>query len=157
MSPNTFIKWFFSWIAAFKLDFRKEIDPWCQYRPQMLACDGTHIGVSVRNMKLDPAVTPPDDKNTVLKSVHTRKKRLILPDKTQRKHMPYIVKKCLKKLKPNDTLHRDLEEEKTTDLINYVYRNCSIPFYELLVVFSQNLQHIDVLPSYSKNITHAIR
>ena len=43
------------------------------------------------------------------------------------------------------TLHRDLEEEKTTDLLNYAYRNCSVSFYELLVVFSQNLQHIDVL------------
>ena len=145
MSPNTFIKWFFSWIAAFKLDFRKEIDPWCQYRPKMLACDGTHIGVSVRNMKLDPTITTPDDKDTVLKPVHKRKNRLILPDKTQWKHMWYIAKKCLKKLKPNDKLHRDLEEEKTTDLLNYAYRNCSIPFYELLVVFSQNLQHIDVL------------
>ena len=27
MSPNTFIKWFFGWIAAFKLDFWKEINP----------------------------------------------------------------------------------------------------------------------------------
>ena len=59
--------------------------------------------------------------------------------------MWYIAKKYLQKLKPNDTLHRDLEEEKTTDLLNYAYRNCSIPFYELLVVFSQNLQHIKVL------------
>ena len=50
MSPNTFIKWFFGWIASFKLDFCKEIDPWCHYNPRMLACDGTHIGVSIRNM-----------------------------------------------------------------------------------------------------------
>ena len=111
----------------------------------MLACDGTHIGVSVRNMKLDPCITTPDDKDTVLKSVHRRKKRLILDNKTQWKHMWYIAKKCLKKLKPNDTLHRDLEDEKTTELLSYAYTNCSIPFYELLVVFSQNLQHIDIL------------
>ena len=64
MSPNTFIKWFFSWIAAFKLDFQKEIDPWCQYTPKVLACDGTHIGVSVRNMKLDSAIRTPDNKNS---------------------------------------------------------------------------------------------
>ena len=40
MSPNTFIKWFFSWIAAFKLDFWKEIDLWCQYTPKMLPVMG---------------------------------------------------------------------------------------------------------------------
>ena len=52
MSGNTFISWFFSWIAAFKIDFQKEVHPRCEYKPRILACDGTHIGVSVRNMKL---------------------------------------------------------------------------------------------------------
>ena len=47
MSGNTFISWVFSWIAAFKIDFRKEVEPWCEYKPKILACDGTHIGVSV--------------------------------------------------------------------------------------------------------------
>ena len=32
MSGNTSISWFFSWIAAFKIDFRKEVDPWCEYK-----------------------------------------------------------------------------------------------------------------------------
>ena len=50
MSPNIFICWFFGWLAAFKIDFRKEIDPWCSYNPEVLACDGTHIGVSLRNI-----------------------------------------------------------------------------------------------------------
>ena len=30
MSGNTFISWFFSWITAFKIDFQKEVDPWCE-------------------------------------------------------------------------------------------------------------------------------
>ena len=70
---------------------------------------------------------------------------MILVDKTQWKHMHYIARKCLKKVKANDLLHRDLEEEKTTELLNYAHRNGSIPFYELLVIFSQKLQHNDVL------------
>ena len=32
-SPNTFIKWFFTWLAAFKIDFRKEVDLWCGHKP----------------------------------------------------------------------------------------------------------------------------
>ena len=46
MSINTFLKWFFGWMSNMKLDFRKEIDLVCGYNPQILVCDGTHIGVS---------------------------------------------------------------------------------------------------------------
>ena len=53
MSPNNFISWFFCWISAFQINFRKERNPWCGSKPPILACDGTHIGVSIRNMKLD--------------------------------------------------------------------------------------------------------
>ena len=35
MSPNTFLKWFFPWISAFKIDFRKHIDPWCEHTPKV--------------------------------------------------------------------------------------------------------------------------
>ena len=50
MSHKTFISWFFGWLSAFKIDFRKEIDPYCGYDPKILACDGTHIGVSLRHL-----------------------------------------------------------------------------------------------------------
>ena len=45
LSGNTFISYFFCWLAAMKIDFRKEMDPKCGYDPQILACDGTHISV----------------------------------------------------------------------------------------------------------------
>ena len=106
-------KCFFGWIASFKIDFRREVDLWCPYNLRMLACDGTHIGVSVRNMHLDPAVTTNDDKETTLKSVHKRNDRLILQDKTHQKHMHYLAKKFLKKLKPSKILHTELEENHT--------------------------------------------
>ena len=61
MSPNTFISWFFGWIAALRIDFRKEVDPFCKYNPKMLVGDGTHIGLSVRNQKMDYTVCEADD------------------------------------------------------------------------------------------------
>ena len=145
MSLNTLIKWFFGWIASFKIDFCKQIDPWCLYNLGMLAYNGTHIGVSVRNMCLDPAVTTNDDKDTTLKSVHKRNNRLILWDKTHRKHIRYLARKFLKKLKPSEILHADVEEQKTTKLLNYAQQNCFNTFYKILVVFSHNLQHKDTL------------
>lgn len=65
MSPNTFIAWYFAWVSALKIDFRKGVDPWCKYQPKVLACDGTHIGVSVRNQDLKNPVTAPDEKRLV--------------------------------------------------------------------------------------------
>ena len=65
MSSNTFIKWLFAWMGSMKIDFRKEVDPWCKYKPETLACDGTHIGVSMRNMNLTSPVTMADDPQKV--------------------------------------------------------------------------------------------
>ena len=59
--------------------------------------------------------------------------------------MCYLARKLLKKLKPNQIVHAEVEEEKTTQLLNYAHQNCFNAFYELLVVFSHNLQYKDVL------------
>lgn len=72
MSPNTFISWFFGWLSAFKLDFRKEIDEWCGYSPKVLACDGTHIGVSVQYQNLEDHVTKVDQPTVIKKPIHQR-------------------------------------------------------------------------------------
>lgn len=60
MSPKTFIKWFFAWLAAMKIDFRLHVDPYCGYNPKVLACDGTHIGVSVKHQRLTNPITAQD-------------------------------------------------------------------------------------------------
>ena len=59
-SVKTFIGWFFGWLSTFKIDFRKEIDPYCGHNPKMLACDGTHISVSLQHLRLDNPVTKAD-------------------------------------------------------------------------------------------------
>ena len=60
MSPNTFVKWIFGWMGSMQIDFRKHVDPWCKYKPKILACNGTHIGVSMRQMNLTAPVTKAD-------------------------------------------------------------------------------------------------
>lgn len=72
MSVPTFIKWIFSWMASMKIDFRKEVDPWCGHEPKVLACDGTHIGVSMRYMDLQNPVTISDDTTNTITSTHRR-------------------------------------------------------------------------------------
>ena len=57
MNIKTFVNWIFAWMARMEIDFRREVDPWCKHKPMIVVCDGTHIGVSSRYLKLDNPVT----------------------------------------------------------------------------------------------------
>ena len=72
ISVNTFVKWIFAWMGSMQIDFRKQVDPWCKYDPEKLACDGTHIGVSVKNIKGHISITKVDDPCTKVIPSHKR-------------------------------------------------------------------------------------
>ena len=72
MTISTFVTWIFPWMSSMQIDFRKEVDPWCKYEPKILACDGTHIGVSMKYMKVDNPITSPDNNEVPSKPVHKR-------------------------------------------------------------------------------------
>ena len=112
----------------------------------MLACDGTHIGISMCNMKLDKPVTAPDLKDTIIKPHHKRKKWLIIPLKEPRLHLRYLSKKYLKNLKPSEILTNDLEVGRMGELLQYVSLNCPVAFYEVLLVFAQQTHILYILP-----------
>ena len=101
MSGNTFVGYFFAWLAAFKIYFRKEIDLKCGYNPSILACDGTHIGVSSKNINLQHPVTKPEIDIT-LKSMHRRAQRALILNADARIYLKYFSKKYLKKLKEGE-------------------------------------------------------
>ena len=135
----------FSWIATSKIDFRKEVDPCCEYKLPLLACDGTHIGVSVRNVKLDKPVTKPDIKNGALKPIHKKGDRVILQHAGARRHLKYMSKKYLKKLKQNEILQPELEREKTKEVLEITSRISPQPCYESLLIFTEKAMHQDML------------
>ena len=72
MSQVTFLKWFFSWIGQMKIDFRQHVDPWCKYDPPKLACDGTHVGVTLKYLDIQKSITTSDSTDGPLKPVHKR-------------------------------------------------------------------------------------
>ena len=57
---TTFLKWWFSWVAAMKIDFRTSVQGCCGYQPKLLAADGTHVGVSKLHETLDHPITEVD-------------------------------------------------------------------------------------------------
>ena len=107
MNKTTFIGWFFGWLSAFKIDFRKEIDPFCGHTPKILACDGTHIGVSLRHMHLENPVTK-NDIETEIPWKHGRVKRRLFEDNNIRTHIKYMSMKYLNILK-DDTLVTEMQ------------------------------------------------
>ena len=57
------------------------MDPWCRHKPKIIAGDGTHIGVGVKNLNLEKSVQKVDDKDTTRKNYHRHYDR-VLPNKT---------------------------------------------------------------------------
>ena len=152
MAVKTFIGWFFGWLSAFKIDFRKHIDPFCGYKPKMLACDGTHIGVSLRHLKLEKPVTKPD-KEDIIPWVHHKPHRRLFKLKAVRQHVKYMCRKIVNVIKPEqllsttDEIRLTLETlqkiEKHTPLKNFLepvlFQTCRQDYLEVCAEFLHSL------------------
>ena len=118
MSVKTFIGWFFGWLSAFKIDFRKEIDPYCGHNPKMLACDGTHISVSLRHLRLDNPVTKADI-NDQVPWLHGRVTRRLFQNEELHTHVKYMALKAMNKLN-EETLTPLEANERSIQLLEQV-------------------------------------
>lgn len=76
VSVPTFVSYFFSWGAAFQFDFRDDVDPFCGHAPTMLACDGTHVGVSLKQLNVHPINKAEEPRR--VGSRHKRHDRILL-------------------------------------------------------------------------------
>ena len=118
MSVKTFIGWFFGWLSAFKIDFHKEIDPYCGHNPKMLACDGTHIGVSLQHLRLDNPVTKADINDQVL-WLHGCVTHCLFQNEELHTHVKYMALKAMNKLN-EETLTPLEANERSIQLLEQV-------------------------------------
>ena len=144
MNPKTFITWVFAWLSAFKIDFRESIDPWCKHCPEILAGDGTHIGVSVKNMDLRHPVNKPDS-DEVYKCMHRRYDRVLIRNKNHRQHLNYLCRKYLKKLKSQDIIDVETEATKTHLLLAHIQTTTSLEVTQFFIAFVQRTEDRHVL------------
>ena len=144
MTPKTFITLVFVWLSAFEINFRQSIDPWCKHSPEILAGDGTHIGVSVRNMNLMKPVNNTDTEE-VYKCIHRRYDRVLIRKKQHRQHLNYLCKKYLKKLKPPDLLDPDTEATNTHQLLVHMQTTTSLEVTQFFIAFAQRTEEREVL------------
>ncbi len=61
------------------IDYRQEIDPWCKHDPSFLACDGTHVGVSLKHQHMNEPITKPEMLDQKPKPLHKKNNRCFLP------------------------------------------------------------------------------
>ena len=151
MSSMTFINCFFGWLSSMKIDFRKSVDPWCNYDPKILACDGTHVGVAVKKIHME-AIEKPDIAQTK-HGMHTRYDRVFLPysangndvhEKLVRRarvHLKYLGNKYLKIQNPkkDKLLSSDEEAEENANLLQV----CPTESKELLQLFAYSPSEIE--------------
>lgn len=140
MSRNTFTDWIFSWLANFNIDFRQPCKN-CKYNPNVLACDGTKLGIFFKNVSLRPF----DDATTDARVVpnHKRTSRqffsytsadaaAIKEEKRQAKQdLQYFTAKnqnCLKEWKKENSQKKNycehLEKDRKTNIIKHALPLC---------------------------------
>ena len=97
LSEDTFIACFFGWIANWDIDYCDIFskDPFCGHNPEILACDGVHVGVAVRFLSKSTPITKSEIPE--VKPVGNRRyNRTLLPgtDDATKKKRTYIRNYC---------------------------------------------------------------
>ena len=109
-------------MSAFKIDFRKEVDPFCGYSPRVLACDGTHIGFSLRHLKLEKPVTKPD-KDNIMPWVYHNPERHMFHNEEVRNFVRYMCGKFLNHVNPEKLLDPNLERALTAQTLGKISKD----------------------------------
>lgn len=120
MSTPVFLQWWYSWASNQKKDFRKPC-PVCKFNPKRLACDGTHVGISLKNVTCPPLKNLKEDDPT-LPTPHKRNDRCflayndLLPKSAQvirdcREHLSYFCQKAEGKVFGESVAAAETEKE----------------------------------------------
>ena len=93
---------------------------------KVLACDGTHIGVSIKHLHLDKPVTQPD-LDEVKKAKHQRIKRLLIGQKSTREAICYCCNDILEKITNEERAKYVNPQQAHLNLHQTVQIKCSQP------------------------------
>ena len=144
MSINTFLKWFFGWMSNMKVDFHKEIDPVCQYNPQILACDGTHIGVSIKQLHLEKLITHPDI-DEIQNAKHQRVNRVLLRNKENREQVHNLCNDVMGTHTQEEISHFPNPHQTKINLHNFIQAKCALPVKNFIQTLLDHNQDGEVL------------
>ena len=117
MDSKTLIKWWFSWAASLKMNFRKPC-PVCKFKPKQLTCDSIKVGIVFRHANFT-AISKPDNENLSEQTLHRRLYRCFLPCSvfnnkimsTRRSYLNYMARDTLNELADSEVLIEEIEEQ----------------------------------------------
>ena len=113
MSLCRFIDWWFSWASHMKVDFRKSC-PSCE-NCEILACDGTKLGVGFQHAFVD-AIETPEDCETVIPTKSRRHDRCFIT--TTNKSQPMFFQGLRTTLRDYCKSLANRNDETTTSIDN---------------------------------------
>ena len=150
LSRSTFLSWWFAWLAAHKIDFRKDVDRWCAQSRKVLGGDGTHVGVTLTNLNVMPVESPTIE--DVVEPGLKRYDRVFLPYPARanrqleenirgaRVHLRYLAAQVLGRPLPHPLLNDEELRERNGNLLTVCPQE---PYcLDLLALFvNGNLDH----------------
>ena len=122
MTLPTFIDWWFGWASNMRIDFR-EICNWCENGQEMLACDGTKVGLGFANAFVKPIESLEDSNIIPTRLRWNGRCYIVTPPRTEpkiyemgRTHLCYVSLMILNQICSADKLAEDLLLERTYQL-----------------------------------------
>ena len=83
--------------------------------------------------------------DVIYSAKHQCNNRVLIPNVHKRKHLRYLCKKQLNKLKPSETYIPEVEQEKSWEFLEYVAAKSHPIVHQLLKAFVNKTQHDAVL------------
>ena len=96
-------------------------------------------------MNLRNPVTSPDSTLLVLDTCHQRYSRVLLTDTHMRKHLSYLSRKYLRKLRPEEHLNPNIEAERTREFQQNLGAHCDQPVKNFILALVQRSEDQEIL------------
>ena len=96
-------------------------------------------------MNLRNPVTSPDPTLPVLDACHQRYNRVLITDTQMRKHLSYLSRKYLRKLKLEERMDPNIEEERTKEFQQNLGAHCDQPVNNFILALVQKSEDHEIL------------
>ena len=129
MSTQTFIDWFFAWASHMNIEFREKCH-WCGDQSPLVACDGTKIGIGLRNAFVEPIETTTNNK--AIPTPNRRYDRTFITNLDPKNSGIFKEARMLLKKISNDILHpasNPSADSNAVDALMAILPEASVPAF----------------------------
>ncbi|XP_053384247.1 uncharacterized protein LOC128550109 isoform X2 [Mercenaria mercenaria] len=144
MSPTLFIRWWFSWAANMKIEFRVPCKS-CGFKPRRLCCDGTRVGVGFRHASYEE-INKTDEGAPVNETLHRRMDRCFLKNMKElekqeviqfRSTLDYLARRVIQGVKDDEVIP-DVELEERVNSLNDILPDEISPSFSRFIAMADH-------------------